>query len=291
MFEGLEVVSNALCLVGESPVWDQARKCLWMVDVQGRRLRCILYANGRARDTVLPQQIGAVVLSRNGRLIGCMEEGLYLLTPEGEAMPLLAPIMLDGPRFNDVKAGPDGCLYGGTIHYQGKGAFYRITPTLQKTTLLRDIGNANGVDWDEARGLMYFHDTPTMRTDAYVFNAATGTLGQRRCVRRYTAAEGNPDGLTLDSQGNLWVALWGHGRVMCLSPDTGAVLREIRLPVHNVTSCTFAGEDLRDLVITTAAHGTVLREEPLAGAVFRIRTETPGRLPNRFNDQEGWICD
>jgi sugar lactone lactonase YvrE len=223
-------------------------------------------------------------------MIGCMENGLYLLMDDGGMAPLLAPMRLDGPRFNDVKAGPDGCLYGGTINYEGRGAFYRVTPSLRVTTLLTGIGNANGLDWDENR--FYFNDTPTLRTDVFAFDAATGTLADRRSLRRYDAGtDGNPDGMTLDGEGRLWVALWGHGRVICMEPDTGRIVREIRLPVSNVCSVAFAGDDLRDLVITTAAHGTSLRQEPLAGAVFHLRADAPGRLPYLFDDREESQCD
>lgn len=291
MYEGLEVLCQALCIVGESPVWDHERACLWMADVHGRRMRRIDFGSGRVHDAVFSQQIGSLVLTRSGRMIGCMEDGLYLLTEEGGMTPLLAPMPLAGPRFNDVKAGPDGCLYGGTIHYEGCGAFYRITPSLRVATLLTGIGNANGLDWDQKRGLLYFNDTPTLRTDAFSWDSRLGTLGERRCVRRYEKQEGNPDGMTLDSEGMLWVALWGHGRVLRMDPETGRTLEEIHLPVNNVASVAFAGKELRDLVITTAAHGTSLREEPLAGSVFRLRVGTPGCFPYRFNDQEESPCD
>ena len=291
MYQGLEVVCNALCIVGESPVWDRDNACLRMVDIQGRRMRRIDWRTGAVTDTVFPQQIGALVPCESGRVLGCMEDGLYYLTDAGAMTPLLAPMALEGPRFNDVKAGPDGCLYGGTIHYRGHGAFYRITPALTVTTLLRDVGNANGLDWDTKLGVLYFNDTPTLQTDAFDFDSATGALRGRRCVRRYDETDGNPDGMTLDSEGMLWVALWGRGRVMRLNPATGEQLTEIRLPVSNTASCAFAGDDLRELIITTAAHGTMLRKEPLAGAVFRARVDVPGRLPFRFQDQEVRVCD
>ncbi len=282
MYEGLEVLCAALCIVGESPVWDCRQRCLYMVDVHGQRMRRIDLASGAARDAVFPQQIGALVLAQSGGLIGCMEDGLYRLTEAGGMEPLLAPIALDGPRFNDAKAGPDGCLYGGTIHYEGRGALYRITPQLQVTTLLTGVGNSNGLDWDTDKGVFYYNDTPTLRTDAFDFDEAAGTISRRRCVRRYTPKDGHPDGMTLDSEGMLWVALWGHGRVIRMDPADGRILREIRLPVRNAACCAFAGDDLRELIITSAAHDTLLRGQPLAGAVFRIRVDVPGRLPWRF---------
>lgn len=282
MYERVEVLCDALCIVGESPLWDARRRRLYMVDIHGRRIRTVDYVSGAVHDWVMPQQTGALVLSKKDELLACMEDGVYVIGETGEMKPLFAPLPLAGPRFNDVKAGPDGALWGGTIHYGGQGALYRLTPAGELQTLLEGVGNANGLDWDTEKGAFYFNDTPTMRTSAYAWDAAAGTIHSPRAVRTYIPGEGNPDGMTLDAEGMLWVALWGGGHVLRLNPEDGAVLDEIVLPVSNVACCAFAGEDLRDLVITTAAHATSLREQPLAGAVFRARVEVPGRLPYRF---------
>ncbi len=281
MSQEWEIISNALCIVGESPLYDGERDLLYYVDIHGRRLRRMEYSSGKVQDFVLPQQAGAVVLDTEGKLIGCMEDGVYRIASDGKIAPLFAPLQLRGMRFNDVKTGPDGALYGGTIDYRCNGAFYRISGRGECDLLLDRIGNSNGLDWDTEKGVIYYNDTPTRKTECLVY--ADHKILSRTAVREFLCSEGNPDGMTLDSENKLWIALWGHGKLLRIDPQTGATLREIQLPVSNVSCCAFAGKDLRDLVVTTAAHNTNLREEPLAGALFRIRVDVPGRPVFRFN--------
>ena len=282
MSHSVECICNALCIVGESPVWRAETKTLYMVDIHGRRIRSISWRTGKVRDWVMEQQTGALLLEKNGGLLACAEDGIYRISEEGVPTPLFAPLTLDGPRFNDVKVGPDGRIYGGTINYQNQGAFYAIEPDGAMRTLLTSVGNANGLDWDVKKGLFYFVDTPTMCVFRFHFDQETGTIYDRSVVRRFRPEEGNPDGMCMDSEGKLWVALWGAGHALRIDPDSGETLDEVRVPVSNVSCVAFAGDQLDEMVITTAAHNTVLRTEPLAGAVFSVRLPVPGREQNRF---------
>ena len=278
----VECVTNALCIVGESPLWRAETRTLFMVDIHGRRIRSIDWVSGAVSDWVMRQQTGALLLEKNGELMACMEDGIYRVDSAGNARPLFAPMPLAGPRFNDVKVGPDGRIYGGTIHYEGNGAFYAIEPDGRMRTLLTGVGNANGLDWDTERNLFYFVDTPTMCVFRFHFDPVLGNITHREIVRKFSPDEGNPDGMTMDAQGKLWIALWGGGHALRIDPDTGATLDEICLPVSNISCVAFAGNDLDEMVITTSAHNTILRQEPMAGAVFRVKVETPGRPQWRF---------
>ena len=277
-----ECVTNALCIVGENPLWREETQTLFMTDIHGKRIRSIDWRNGHVRDWVMPQQTGALLLESGGGLMACMEDGIYRVSESGEASPLFAPLDLAGPRFNDVKVGPDGRIYGGTIHYQGHGAFYAIEPDGTMRTLLTGVGNANGLDWDARHNLFYFIDTPTMCLFRFRFDPENGTIWDRSVVRRFETREGNPDGMTMDAEGMLWIALFGGGHALRIDPDTGKTLDEVVLPASNVSCVAFAGEKLDEMVITTAAHYTVLRSEPLAGAVFKVRLPVPGRPQHRF---------
>lgn len=287
MSRQIECVTNALCIVGESPLWREETRTLFMVDIHGRRIRSIDWDSGRVSDWVMQQQTGALLLEDSGGLLACMEDGIYRVDHAGNAKALFAPLALAGPRFNDVKVGPNGCIYGGTIHYEGKGAFYAIDPDGRMRTLLTGVGNANGLDWDTQRNLFYFVDTPTMCVFRFRFDPVSGNISQREVVRKFSPEEGNPDGMTMDAQGKLWVALWGGGHALRIDPDTGETLDEIRVPASNVSCVAFAGTNLDEMVITTAAHNTMLRKEPLAGSVFRIRVDVPGRPQWRFRAKEG----
>jgi len=283
MDRSAECICNALCIVGESPVWRAETRTLFMVDIHGRRIRSIDWATGRINDRVMKQQTGALLLEENGGLLACMEDGIYRI-PENapDPDPLFVPMTLAGPPFNDVKVGPDGRIYGGTIHYEGEGAFYAIEPDGTMRTLLTKVGNANGLDWDTERNLFYFIDTPTRCLFRFRFDPETGTIHDRSVVREFLPEEGNPDGMTMDAEGKLWVALWGGGHALRVDPDTGKTLDELKLPVSNVSCVAFAGDKLDEMIVTTAAHFTMLRQEPLAGSVFRVKADVPGRPQWRF---------
>lgn len=278
-YSGLELVSDALSIVSESPVWDSENSILYYVDIQGKRLRKLNYLNGGIHDLVLKSQIGCIIPDENGGIIGGMEDGVYQITENGDTKRLNKPFDMKGFRFNDGKAGPDGKLYIGTISREHKGALYCMDCHGNMTELLDGIGNSNGIDWDTDKNLMYFNDTPTLKTD--VFDFESGKISNRRNIFEYKNVQ-NPDGMTMDEEGMLWVCLWGDGKVVRLNPDTRKITDTILLPVPNVACCIFGGDNLNELIITTASHFTDLRKYPYAGAVFKIKLPYKGKLPYKF---------
>jgi len=148
------------------------------------------------------------------------------------------------------------------------------------TELFDGVGNSNGLAFDEKKGILYYNDTPTGRTDAFDFDPSEGTVSNRRPVITYT--RGKPDGMTIDSEGNLWTALWGGRAVVCVDPVRGKIIEKIRMPVEQPSCLIFAGDDLSELVITSAAIGQDLRRRPLSGATFAIRTGAKGVAPRKM---------
>lgn len=271
----IEVLTDARCIVGEGPLWDAASRRLWMVDIQGKRLRSIDWQTGGIADTVLSQQPGFLALCQDGQLLAGCEDGVYKVIGN-QLQRFSSPVSLKGDRFNEGKVGPDGNLYLGTFSRNFSAAFYRMDTKGTLTELFDGVGNSNGLDWDQL-GYFYYNDTPLGRTDRFTF-LPNGTPADRQTVCRYD--RGAPDGMTIDTDGNLWTALWGSGTVVCVDPRTGKVLETIELPVSQPSSCAFAGDDLKTLVITSAAHNVHLKDEPLAGATFAVRTGAQG-LPIR----------
>lgn len=278
-YSGLEIVSDALCIVGESPVWNSADGMLYYVDIQGKRIRKLDYSNGKTEDIVLSQQTGCIIPDENGGIIGGMEDGVYQVLPNGDTFKINKPFDMKGFRFNDGKAGPDGKLYIGTISRERQGALYCMDSDGNMNELLNGIGNSNGLDWDIEKNLMYFNDTPTFKTD--VFDFESGKISNRRNIFEYKSTQ-NPDGMTMDEDGMLWVCLWGEGKVVRLNPDTKEITDTVLLPVPNAACCIFGGDNLNELIITTASHFTDLRVYPLAGSVFKIKLPYKGRLPYKF---------
>ncbi len=272
----IEILTDARCIVGEGPTWDAENQRLLMVDIQGKRLRSIGWQDGAVCDTVLPQQPGFLVLCEGGQLLAGCEDGVYRVQGN-QLLPFSKPCPIKGERFNEGKVGPDGNLYLGTFSRDFTAAFYRMDTKGQLTELFDGVGNSNGLDWDVEKGYFYYNDTPLGRTDRFTV-LPDGTLSDRQTVCRYD--RGAPDGMTIDTDGNLWTALWGSSTVVCVDPRTGKVLDKIQLPVSQPSSCAFAGDDLKTLVITSAAHNVHLRDEPLAGATFAVRPGAQG-LPTR----------
>ena len=280
MYKGLEVLCDALCLVGESPLWIPEKHELAQVDIRGKRLRRIDMNSGRAQDTILDKMTAFISETADGRLIGGAVDGIYIINDDGSMQPVNNTYPIKGQRYNDGKPGPDGKLYMGTFSQDYSAAFYRMDEQGNITELFAGVGNSNGIDWNEKLGTFYYCDTPTKRIDTFDFNPENGSLSNRR-----TAVSGLPagaDGMAIDSEGNLWAALWGDYSVVCVNPEEKKIIRRIDMPVKQPSCCVFAGDDLRDLIITSAGTGVSIREEPLSGATFRIRVDVPGKEHYRY---------
>lgn len=276
IYSHLELVTDALSVLGESPVWDDRSRCLYYVDLNGKRLRRLDVSSGAVSDTVLPEQAGCVVLGQSGEIILGMQSGVYMLTG-GTPEKLNKPFKMEGIRFNDGKAGPDGRLYIGTISKNFSGAFYLMETDGEMVKLLSGVGNSNGLDWDLERNRFYYNDTYKGTTDVLEI-VRDGKIPIKLSSRRnfFTYSHGAPDGMTIDSAGNLWTAVWGGEKVVCISPE-GRLTGEYSVPANNVTCCAFGGDDYKTLYITTADRGGDFRRFPLSGAVWSMRTEIPGK--------------
>ncbi len=271
----LRVLSNALCVVGEGPIWLAETQEVAHTDIRGKRIRRIHLPTGRVRDIIVPQMIPFIFEGEDGAILGGGEDGIYRINDDGSLTPINNTYPIKGDRYNDGKVGVDGKLYMGTFSLDGTAAFYRMEHDGSIVELFDRVGNSNGLAWDEKRGILYYNDTPTGRTDAFDFDPVTGTVSNRRPVFAYPEGH-HPDGMTIDSDGNLWTALWGGWSVMCIDPAQGKMIEKIEMPTAQPSCCIFAGDDLGELIITSAATGLPIRQQPLAGATFAIRTGAKG---------------
>ena len=269
-------------LLGESPIWRAETRTLFITDIPEKRVYKYDWQTGSIAEITVPQETGALILNRAGNLIGCMQDGVYhIFEDETPAEPLFAPLPLAGTRFNDAKAGPDGRIYAGTVGANFSGAFYSIDSKGNLKTLLTGIGCSNGLDWDAERGLLYYIDTSRRALFRFRWHSERDVLAEKQIVREFARDEGFPDGMTMDASGNLWIALWGSGRAICIKPDCGRTICELHLPAKYVSCPAFAGEQLDTLVITTARQDD---DHPLAGAVFAAHPEITGRPIWRFDE-------
>lgn len=267
-------------IIGEGAYWDWRSKELLMVDILSGRVIKFSPQGDLIKEFQLENHVGAVIGIENSNDYLLVEQrGLSVMKPTGARDHLLTLIPDDVRRFNDAKADPTGRLWAGVMGYQenhGDGALYSYQYGGLMHQMIDDLSVANGLDWTSDGKTMYFIDSPTRKIGVYDINLDTAEINLRNYID--IPVTGNPDGMTLDADDNLWVALWGGNCVIQLSPE-GRLLRKINLPVSKVASCTFGGKDLSTLFITTASWNI---DEDLAGSVFSVETDTQGKPANLF---------
>ncbi|MEW2806795.1 SMP-30/gluconolactonase/LRE family protein [Streptomyces massasporeus] len=268
MTTSYEVAVRAEAELGEGPTWDAVTGRLLWIDILGSRLHTYDPATGRRAVRRTEQHIGAVKPRAGGGLVLNLRDGIGLLDPDG-GFRWLHHDPVAGRRANDAAVAPDGALWTGTMRYDeapGGGTLSRVTGDGSVDVVLDDVAVSNGTGWSPDGRLMYYVDSPTRRVD--VFDHLDGRITGRRTLAEIEESAGFPDGLTVDAEGCVWVALWQGSAVRRYTPD-GELDRVIELPVPLVTACAFGGADLSDLYITTARVG--LTEPPaLAGSLFVV---------------------
>lgn len=285
----LELVADRRAALGEGPLWDPAGGVLWWVDVFAGLVHRTDPRTGADRAFEVGSPVSAVTLRRDGSVLAAAATGLVAVDLEGgQPRTLLAFAHDDGDsRCNDGKCDPAGRFLVGRMAMDaapGRGSLVCVSPDLRVTTRLTGLAIPNGLAWSPDGGVMYYVDSVWGEVRAYPYEVSTGELGGPRTLVRFPDDGSLPDGMTIDVEGHLWLARWGAGCVVRVSPD-GAIVDRVDLPVSRVTSCTFGGDDLGDLYITTARGDTADGDEdrePSAGGLFRCRPGVPGTPPVLF---------
>jgi len=278
-----EVGMDAACRLAEGPVWYRGH--LYWVDIDGARLHRARPGQTEWESWDVGGKVGAAVPAQDGRWLLALDRGLAWFDPEtGEIRHALDNPEPDRPgnRFNDGKCDPVGRFWVGTLSMckePSAAALYRLGPGMRLERVLDGVTTSNGLAWTADGKVLYYIDTPTRRVEAFDYDLQLGTLANRRTVIDLQGEQGRPDGMAIDRDGRLWVAMWAGWGVLGINPHRGAVEARIEVPVEKVTSCCFGGPDLCELFITTArGEGEgVLPDQPHAGGVFRIRMDVPGR--------------
>ncbi|MGQ0838025.1 SMP-30/gluconolactonase/LRE family protein [Actinokineospora sp.] len=264
---GMDVAVRATAGLGEGPTWDVRTRTLVWVDVFGCAVHRYDPASDADETLVLPQHVGAAKPRAAGGLVANLRDGIALLDLDGTRRWLVYWAR-DGYRGNDAGVDPAGRLWAGTTGYgstPSAGWLARIEPTGAARVVLDDVAVSNGLGWSPDGTRLYFVDSPTGRIDVFDYDLDSGDAVGRRPLCAVDGP-GSPDGLCVDADGCVWVAVWDGGAVRRYTPD-GALDRELALPVSRPTACCFGGPDLTDLYVTTARRG-LGTEEPLAGSVL-----------------------
>ena len=277
MDAAVELALHADAALAEGPRWDARTERLLWVDINGCALHELDPATGEDRATSLPAKVGAAAPTADpGRVLVALADRLAIVdTATGELEPLAPlPHARPGMRANDGAVDPAGRFWIGTMaedEAPGLGALYRYDGTL--TTVLEPVSLSNGLDWSADAQRMYYVDSPTLRVDVLDFDLATGSVENRRPFVTIEEGAGLPDGLVLDDEGGLWLALYGGGEVRRYGPG-GELDARLAVPADNVTACWFAG---RRLFITSARS-----PQPLGGSLFVAEPGVSGPAARAF---------
>ena len=257
---------------GEGPIWWDDH--LLYVDIEGHKLVRLDIESGKEQAWDVGERIGTVVPRETGGLLYAGDTGIVAFDPVSGTKELLAdpePEKRATNRFNDGKCDPAGRFWAGTISLikkTGDATLYMLDTDRTLHLKVDNVTNSNGICWSLDATKLYYIDTPTKQIRVYDYDNDSGNI-HNAAIAIDTAALGfkdSPDGMTIDANGNLWVAFCHGGCVACFDPDSGKLLDKVSLPCVETTACAFGGPNLDRLFVTTGIHKSI--EEPDAGKVF-----------------------
>lgn len=277
-----QVAARVGATLGEGPVWDAGRGCLWFVDIKGHKLHRFDPAAGELREWAAPEEPGWAIPLAEGTLMVGAKDGVHRFDADGGAFELLHPVEPDipGNRLNDAAVHPDGSVWFGTMdnaEEAATGGYYRLSGG-ECTALDADaMVITNGPAFSPSGDTAYLVDT-LERAILAAPVGPDGLPGEARLFARLPQDMGHPDGPVVDSEGTVWVGLFGGWGVARFAPD-GTLLGRVEFPVANVTKIAFGGADLRTVYATTARKGLTdaeLADQPQAGDLFVFEVDVPG---------------
>ncbi|WP_291766775.1 SMP-30/gluconolactonase/LRE family protein [Caldivirga sp. UBA161] len=263
--------------LGEGPIWDYRRGVLYWVDINGDGIHMYRPKDGYVKSIKLGPMPSCIALNNDGNLVVTIKNKVILVNPDDGSILRTLTTVDEGVdhRFNDCRCDPLGRLVAGTMSIPRKpnASLYILDQDLNIKRLLSGVTVSNGLTWSLDGSIMYYIDSPTRRVAVYNYDVKHGELSGLRDVIDLSSLQGNPDGMTIDSEGYLWIALWGGGRVIRVNPFNKAITDSIIVNARYTSSCTFGGGDLTTLFISTAMGEPPLEYE---GYLFTTNTNVKG---------------
>lgn len=280
----VDAVGDVTAGLGEGPCWDAATETLLWVDIPGGKVHRTDPESGHTDSLDLGPPVSLALPTSGGDVL--VAAGNRLVTLSGDTVTeTVAEIPpLPSIRFNDGRCDPRGRLLIGSMHTEkrpGTAALYRLEPDRTLTTVVAEVTVSNGLGWSPDGSTLYYVDTPRLCVEMFDYDVDTASVSGHRPFVDLAGVTGRPDGLAVDADGGVWVALIAGGALHRYTVD-GRLDRIVPLPVSHPTSCAFGGDDLTDLYVTTASEPLSPPEhgrQPLAGRLLHLRPGVAG-LPS-----------
>ncbi|MFL0792146.1 MAG: SMP-30/gluconolactonase/LRE family protein [Prochlorococcus sp.] len=278
--------------LGEGPIWWSEEQCLLWVDIEASRIGLYQPEKKSNRWINIGRHVGCVTPMQSGKLLLACRDGFHRLDIDTEKLDLIddPERTIRGNRFNDGKCDPWGRFLAGSMSYQfteGAGTLWCLDSSLKAYPILKHLGISNGLAWNLERSCFYFIDSITRKVEVFELDSKGSivkSLGA--CIEIPKEWESLPDGMTIDDEGMLWIALFAGGSVMRWDPSNGELIGKVDVPCKQVTSCAFGGRKLNQLFITTARRELSVEEcrnQPFAGGLFVADVGTTGPAATLFN--------
>lgn len=284
-----ELVLDAKATLGEGSIWQPNENKLYWIDIEGKTLH--IYDPVSKEDKILPlgSRVGTVVPLQGGGAVVALQSGIQKIDTKTGRLSFITNPLPDtvNLRYNDGKCDPAGRFWVGTLALDSRrrgAVLWRLDKDKSVHLMLDSVSISNGIVWTADKKTMYYNDTPTGTVQGFDYDDKTGAITNRRIAVKIPRGMGSPDGMTIDADGNLWVALWGGGCVGKFNPLTGELLQKVTVPAPNVSSCAFGGKNLETLYITTArawVNADKLKEFPSSGGLFSVKPGVRG-VPAEF---------
>ncbi|MBF0277493.1 MAG: SMP-30/gluconolactonase/LRE family protein [SAR324 cluster bacterium] len=286
-----ELIYQNYAVIGEGSLWDPENERLYWVDIMRNQVYAFDPKNNSNLGYDVKENVGTVVLREKGGLMLALKNGFASLDLETGEVEKIADPESDIPnnRFNDGKCDPQGRFWAGTMAYdskKGAGSLYCLETDHSVSLKIKNVTISNGLIWNQSQTVFYYIDSRACSVDAYEYQAGTGAISNRRTVKSFPENGTVPDGMAIDENDFLWVAMYRGGKVLRIHPQSGETVFEVEIPgARQITSCAFGGKNLDELYITSAGQKLSeeeWKEQPNAGGLFRIKVPFKGVPSSKY---------
>lgn len=285
-------LNNTKSILGEGAIWSSLRNLFFYVDIEGKKVGFVDPVSGMTKQRQMKEKVGTVVPTENGRLILGLENSISIFDFDCDELQEFIELESEIPtnRSNDGKCDAAGRLWIGTMNQEASGAvgaLYRFDGEEAKK-MIPNRKVSNGICWSSDNKTMYYIDSFDYNIKAYDFDLETGDISNERIVVEMKNQNFTPDGMTIDTEGMLWVAMWGEGTVNRYNPLSGELVGKVDVNAPHVTSCAFGGPNMTQMLITTASSGLSeeqLKQFPESGTLFLVDVGIEGTKMNTFKFQ------